>query len=152
MHDHLEYDQAGLDLTIASEGMRLKAYPDPGTGGAPWTIGVGHTGDDVYPGRVITQDEGYQLLRDDIAGAVCAVKRMVKVPLTQGQFNALVDFTFNCGEGALESSTLLRMLNAWDYRAAAAQFDRWNKAGGRVLPGLVRRRDAEEAMFLEGMA
>lgn len=145
MNDHLYYDKAGLDLTIASESMKLKAYQD--TGGV-WTIGVGHTGPDVYPGRVITIEEGYQLLRDDVQEAVSAVRRMVKVPLTQGQFNALVDWVFNVGEGAAGASTLVKILNYGDYKGAAAQFDRWNKDNGKVLAGLVTRRNAEEAMFL----
>lgn len=145
MNEHLDYDRAGLDLTFASESMRLKAYPD--TGGV-WTIGVGHTGPDVYPGRVITTEEAYQLLHDDVQVSVRAVRRMVKVPLTQGQFDALVDWVFNVGVDAAASSTLIRLLNAGNYAGAAAQFDRWNKDNGRVLAGLITRRNAEEAMFL----
>ena len=147
MNEDLNYDKAGLDLTTASEGMRLTAYPDPATGAAPWTIGVGHTGPDVYPGRVITEGEGYQLLHDDVQAAVKAVKTLVTVPLTQGQFNALVDFTFNCGAGNLQHSTLLKLLNAGQYAAASAQFDHWVLAAGRKLPGLVARRDNEQLLF-----
>ena len=148
MNEHLNYDQAGLDLTVASEGMRLKAYPDPGTGGAPWTIGVGHTGPDVYFGLAITEAEAYKLLYEDIQESVDAVKRLVKVALTQDQFNALVDFVFNVGSGNFGKSTLLRLLNAGDFEGAAEQFLVWNKAGGRVLPGLVTRRENEKEMFL----
>lgn len=147
MNDDLDYDNAGLDLTIASEGMRLTAYPDPGTGAEPWTIGVGHTGPDVYEGRVITPEEGHQLLHDDVRDAVQAVKECVTVPLTQGEFDALVDFTFNCGAGNLRHSTLLRLLNTGDYDGASAHFKDWVKAGGRVLPGLVTRRENEERIF-----
>jgi lysozyme len=75
------------------------------------------------------------------------VKRLVKVPLAQGQFDALVSFSFNVGLGALGSSTLLRKLNAGDYRGAAAEFPRWNKAGGKVYEGLTRRRAAERSLF-----
>jgi len=147
MNDDLDYDRAGLDLTIASEGMRLTAYPDPGTGADPWTIGVGHTGPDVYPGRTISVEEGHQLLHDDVQEAVATVKNLVKVPLTQGQFDALVDFTFNCGAGNLGRSTLLKLLNAGDYNGASDHFSDWVKAGGRVLPGLVTRRENEERIF-----
>jgi lysozyme len=146
MNDDLDYDRSGLDLTVASEGMVLNAYPDPGTKAEPWTIGVGHTGG-VYPGQTITEEEGYQLLHDDIQVAVHAVKRLVTVPLTQGEFNALVDFTFNCGAGNLSSSTLLRLLNSGDYDGASTHFKDWVKAGGRILPGLVTRRENEERIF-----
>lgn len=147
MNNDLYYDQAGLDLTEASESLRLTAYPDPGTGGAPWTIGYGHTGADVYPGLTITQDKAEQLLRADVRVAESAVKRLVKVPLTQGQYDALVDFVFNIGEGQFASSTLLRKLNDCDYAGADAEFKRWNRSGGKILNGLVKRRAAEEAMF-----
>ena len=151
MNDELDYDRTGLDLTVASEGMRLTAYPDPGTGGAPWTIFCGHTGPDVYPGRTGTVEEGYQALHDDIQAAVAAVKREVTVPLTQGEFDALVDFTFNCGAGNLQHSTLLRLLNSGDYLGASKHFDDWVMAGGRKLPGLVIRRDNEEALFVRDL-
>lgn len=147
MNDHLTYDQAGLNLTMVAESLRLSAYPDPGTGGDPWTIGYGHTGADVYPGLVITQDKAEQLLRADVRMSEAAVKRLVKVSLTQGQYDALVDFVFNIGETQFSASTLLRKLNAGDYRSASFEFDRWNKGGGRILPGLIKRRDAEEALF-----
>ncbi|MCY1458796.1 Lysozyme RrrD [compost metagenome] len=77
------------------------------------------------------------------------VERLVQVPLTGNQWDALVSFTYNLGAANLESSTLLRLLNAGDYVGAAGQFPRWNKAGGKVLPGLVRRREAERVLFLE---
>lgn len=98
-------------------------------------------------GQTITQQQADDYLRRDVRQFERAVARQVRVPLTQGQFDALVSFAFNLGEGALAQSTLLRLLNAGDYAGAAAQFDRWNKAGGRVLPGLVRRRAAERALF-----
>ena len=147
MNDEFDYDKTGLDLTVASEGMRLTAYPDPGTGADPWTIGVGHTGPDVFEGRIITQEEGYQLLHDDIQVAVRAVKQYVTVQLTQDQFDALVDFAFNCGGGNLEHSTLLRLLNSGDSQGASAHFLDWVKGGGRVLPGLVTRRKNEQGLF-----
>ena len=144
MNDDLQYDSTGIDLTKASEGCRLTAYQDSV---GVWTIGIGHTGPDVYDGMTITEDDAAIILLRDISSAEEAVKRLVTVPLTQGQFDALVDFTFNLGQGNLASSTLLRKLNAGDALGASLEFDRWNKAGGKVLAGLTIRRDSEEKVF-----
>lgn len=138
----------GLDIIREFEGLRLSAYPDPGTGAEPWTIGYGHTGDDVFPGMRITRAEADTLLRRDVAHAEDAVRDLVKAPLAQHQFDALVSFCFNCGRGALAKSALLRKLNRGDYDAVPAELARWAKAGGRVLPGLVRRRKAEAALWV----
>lgn len=134
----------GRALIRKAEGDRLTAYYCPA---GVLTIGVGHTGPDVKPGMTITQAQSDALLSADLAKFEAAVSRNVKVPLTQNQFDALVSFTYNLGEGALRSSTLLRMLNAGDYTGAAAQFARWDKAGGKVLAGLTKRRAAEAALF-----
>lgn len=139
----MQISKAGLDLIKQFEGLYLKAYRCPA--GVP-TIGYGHTAG-VSMGQTITQQQADDYLRRDVRQFERAVARLVTVPLTQGQFDALVSFAFNLGEGALAQSTLMRLLNAGDYAGAAAQFDRWNKAGGRVLPGLVRRRAAERALF-----
>lgn len=139
----MHISKAGLDLIKQFEGLYLQAYRCPA--GVP-TIGYGHTAG-VAMGQTITQQHADDYLRRDVRQFERAVARLVTVPLTQGQFDALVSFAFNLGEGALAQSTLLRLLNAGDYAGAAAQFDRWNKAGGRVLPGLVRRRAAERALF-----
>ena len=139
----MQISKAGLDLIKQFEGLYLKAYRCPA--GVP-TIGYGHTAG-VAMGQTITQQQADDYLRRDVRQFERAVARLVTVPLTQGQFDALVSFAFNLGEGALAQSTLLRLLNAGDYAGAAAQFERWNKAGGRVLPGLVRRRAAERALF-----
>jgi lysozyme len=96
---------------------------------------------------VITQARAEELLKQDVASAEAEVKRLVTVPLTQHQFDALVDFVFNCGAGNLQHSTLLRLLNAGDYASTAAHFGDWVKSGGHVLPGLVRRRYAEAQLF-----
>lgn len=141
----MQISKAGLDLIKQFEGLYLKAYRCPA--GVP-TIGYGHTAG-VAMGQTITQQQADDYLRRDVRQFERAVSRLVRVPLTQGQFDALVSFAFNLGEGALAQSTLLRLLNAGDYAGAAAQFDRWNKAAGRVLPGLVRRRAAERALFEE---
>jgi len=124
--------------------LRLTAYQDSV---GVWTIGYGHTGSDVRPGLTITQEQASALLQQDVAGAVAAVNRLVTVTLTQNQFDALVDFTFNEGQGNLASSTLLRELNAGNTAGAAAQFLVWVYAGGVQLPGLVKRRQAEAALF-----
>ena len=149
MNENLSYDAAGMQLTEDSESLRLTAYPDPGTGNAPWTIGYGHTGPEVVEGLVIDEAQAVEWLRSDIAKAEAQVKELVEVELTQGEYDALVDFAFNCGAGNLRSSTLLRLVNTENWLAASAQFDRWVNGGGHVLPGLVTRRNAEEALFLD---
>src|SRR5690349_7226751 len=99
---------------------------------------------------IITQGQAEALLAQDVQRAVDAVNRLVTVPLTQGEFDALVDFTFNAGVGHLESSTMLKLLNQGDYAGAAAQFDRWSFAGSVQAAGLLRRRQAETAEFDAG--
>jgi lysozyme len=143
----MRISDAGLRFIKAHEGLRLEAYPDPGTGGKPWTIGYGHTGPEVVPGLRITAERAEELLRANVARFEAAVTRLVRVPLSQPQFDALVSFAFNTGEGALARSTLLKMLNAGDYSGAAEQFDKWVNAGGKPMPGLIRRRRAERTMF-----
>lgn len=148
MNEELEYDQAGLELTEQEESCRLKAYPDPGTGGDPWTIGYGHTGPEVHEGMEITHDQAVEYLKGDVKEAEKAVKRLVKVQLTQNQYDALVDFAFNAGAGNLQHSTLLRLVNEGDFEAASHEFEKWNKGGGRVLAGLTTRRANETKLFL----
>lgn len=148
MNSNLRISDKGLELVKVSEGCRLTAYPDPGTGGAPWTVGYGSTGPTVYPGRKVTLEEAEQLLRDDLGSAEKSVRNLVRVALTQGQFDALVSFTFNCGAGNLAESTLLRRVNKNQMGDAAKEFKRWDKAAGRVLPGLTKRRAAEAQLFL----
>lgn len=135
--------EKGLALIRQAEGLRLRAYKCPA---GVWTIGYGTTAG-VKEGLVITKERAEELLREDVKRFEDQVMRLVKVRLTQGQFDALVSFIYNLGAGNLSNSTLLRLLNAGDYKGAAAQFDRWTKAGGKVLPGLVRRRAAERALF-----
>lgn len=147
--NNLTYDGAGLSLTEQCEGCELNAYQDQV---GVWTIGYGHTGPDVVAGLTITLEEAQQLLQKDVASAVACVNNSVAVELTQNEFDALVDFVFNLGPGAFESSTLLRDLNAGDFAAAAAQFDAWDHAGGAVVAGLLRRRQQETALFESGQA
>jgi lysozyme len=144
----MQVSPTGVALTKSMEGCSLKAYPDPATGGAPWTIGYGHTGPDVKPGLTITQAQADALLNTDLARAGLVVCSLVRVYLTQNQFDALADFVFNVGAGNFRGSTLLRLLNAGDVNGAANEFIRWNLASGRILPGLVKRRKAERDLFL----
>ncbi len=150
----MRLSDAGLALIAESEGFVGHLYDDA-AGHA--TIGYGHlvhhgptTAKDreAWPNG-ITKEAAAALLREDAAKAEGAVNRLVKVALTQGQFDALVDFVFNVGEGAFEKSTLRAMLNAGKPKAeVASQFARWSKAGGKVLQGLVTRRGKEREMFL----
>lgn len=135
---------AGLALIKQFEGCCLTAYRCPA---GVWTIGWGFT-HGVKPGQVMTQAEADARLLKEYQAYEAKVRRLVKVPLTANQLGALVSFAFNVGVGALGSSTLLRLLNAGNYQGAAAQFARWNKAGGRALAGLIRRRSAEARLFL----
>lgn len=139
----LHPSQACIDLVKASEGCRLTAYRDAV---GILTIGYGSTGG-IKEGQTITQEQAEAMLVDDLDAAADAVRKLVTVPLTQGQFDALCDFVFNLGEGRLRDSTLLRLLNQGRYGEAAAQFRFWVMAGGHPLPGLVKRRAAERAMF-----
>jgi GH24 family phage-related lysozyme (muramidase) len=139
----MKTSQAGIDLIKKFEGLELKAYPDPGTGGEPYTIGYGHTGG-VKPGQVITAGQAEEFLVQDLKRFEHAVQDLITVPLAQEEFDALVSFTFNIGEGALRDSTLRKRLNAGGGAEVFEQeLPRWNKGGSGVMPGLVRRRAAE---------
>ena len=139
----------GIELIKEFEGCRLTAYKCPA---GVWTIGYGHTGTvdgkAIASGMTITAAKATELLRKDLATFEAAVNSYVTAPITQNMFDALVSFSFNCGAGALKGSTLLKKLNAKDYNEAAAEFPKWNKAGGTVLNGLVRRRERERQLFL----
>lgn len=139
----MHISETGLALIRQFEGLRLSAYRCPA--GIP-TIGYGTTAG-VKMGDTITKERAEELLREDVKRFEAQVLRLVKVPLTQGQFDALVSFVYNLGAGNLSNSTLLRLLNAGDYKGAAAQFDRWVYASGKRLSGLVKRRAAERALF-----
>ena len=139
----------GISLIKQFEGLRLTAYQDSV---GVWTIGYGWThpvdGKPIRPGMTIKEETAERLLRTGLVGYENDVSKLVKVKLTQGQFDALVSFAYNLGARALSTSTLLQKLNAGDYTGAADEFARWNKAGGKALPGLTRRREAERALFL----
>jgi lysozyme len=143
---------AGVALVKQFEGLRLQAYPDPGTNGAPFTVGFGTTvypsGDEVQRGDTITAEQAEEYLRHDLRKFESAVSRAVLAPVSQEQFDALVSLSYNIGEGAFGRSTLLRKLNAGDASGAAEEFLRWVNAGGKPMAGLRRRREAERAVFL----
>lgn len=127
----------------------VEAYPDPGTGGAPWTIGWGATGPDIGPGTVWTQEQcDARLVRDVKRHAAEVAKALGKAATTQAQFDALVSFHYNTG--AIARATLTERHCAGDHVAAMEEFARWNRAGGRVLKGLVRRRQAEARVYARG--
>lgn len=133
----------GLQIIKDSEGCVLRTYLDPV--GIP-TIGYGSTGSHVKPGMTITQAQAEELLRSDLRRFEDYVAQHC-APATDNQFSAMVSLAFNIGEGALDSSTLRRKHMAKDYAGAQTEFARWNKAGGRVLPGLVKRRAKEAALY-----
>lgn len=139
---------AGIALVKQFEGLRLQAYPDPATGGKPFTIGWGHTGD-VKPGDNITEHQAEAILGYDLERTAEIVEKMLTgVSATDNQFAALVSLAFNIGVFRLSKSTLLRKFVAGDVAGAAAEFLKWRLAAGKVLPGLVKRRAAERALFL----
>ena len=139
MTDIKQIGKAGLDLVKSFEGLKLRAYLCPAK---VWTIGYGSTGPHVTAGKVITEAQANDLLQDDLDRFEKAVTRLVTVPLTQNQYDALVSFAFNVGISALERSTLLKRVNAKLFDQAKAEFAKWNRAGGRPLAGLTRRRAA----------
>ncbi|AVG37688.1 TPA: lysozyme [Enterobacter asburiae] len=145
----MQTSEKGIALIKQFEGCKLTAYQDSV---GVWTIGYGWTqpvdGKPIRAGMTIKQETAERLLKTGLVSYESDVSRLVKVGLTQGQFDALVSFTYNLGARSLSTSTLLRKLNSGDYAGAADEFLRWNKAGGKVLNGLTRRREAERALFL----
>ncbi|MDX7083440.1 lysozyme [Serratia marcescens] len=143
----MQTSNKGRDFIKGFEDLCLKAYPDPGTGGKPWTIGWGHT-KGVKQGERITQEQAEQFLSDDLAVFELTVNSALKRPMTQNQFDAMVSLAFNIGGSAFAGSTLVKKFNAGDDRGAADEFSKWKNSGGKVMPGLVKRRAAEREMFL----
>ncbi len=144
MNNSFKYSDKGIELTKTFEGLRLVAYQDVA---GVWTVGYGHTGPAILEGMAISEADAEVLLRADLAAAIACVNHAVQVEITQNQFDALVDFCFNAGRGNFLQSTLLRKVNLEDFAGAAVQFGLWVHAGGDVVPGLVRRRKAEAALF-----
>ncbi len=145
----------GMRLLLEFEGKhkkiadgRYKAYKCPA---GVWTLYAGLT-KGIKEGMICTESEGERMLRRELVIYEDAIERLVKVPLNQNQFSALTLLVFNIGVGAFQKSTLLKLLNEGKYSAAAGQFERWVNGGGRKLPGLVRRRKAEAALFMTPVA
>jgi lysozyme len=140
-----------IQLIKAAEGFRGNAYPDA-TG--IWTIGYGHTSAAgspiVHQGMVITREEGESILAKDIDIFVRGLRPLLKRDLTDRQFSALISFAYNVGLGNVARSSVLTAINAGDFEAVPRRLALWVKAGGKTLPGLVRRRAAEAAMFADG--
>lgn len=142
----MELSAVGAELIMRYEGFSPKPYICPA---GYWTIGFGHLikrGDPLMR-KVITREEGVDLFNKDSKEYVDGVNRLVSTDLTQGQFDALVSFAYNLGVGALEKSTLLKYVNARKFALAAKEFSKWVNGGGKVLPGLVKRREEEAQMF-----
>jgi lysozyme len=137
--------EKGTEILKYFEGCRLEAYQDSV---GVWTIGYGHT-KGVLEGMTITQEGAEQLLQTELEEYEGYIEKYVTVPLTQNQFDALVCWVYNLGPTNFKNSTLLKELNSGNYTAAGKEITRWNKAGGKVLAGLVRRREAEAKLFNE---
>lgn len=136
-----------LQLIKKWEGCHLEAYPDPGTGGAPWTIGWGSTGPGIVKGVKWTQKQADDRLASDVRKFMVGVQSAITVHAAEKQIGAMTSLAYNIGLGAFRSSTLLRKLNAGDVAGASAQFTRWNRAGGKVMQGLTNRRLDERRVF-----
>jgi lysozyme len=148
----MKMNRAGIELLKTWEGCKLEAYPDPATGGEPWTIGYGHTTAAgkpvVYKGLKITQQEAADILVADLAGYEAAVTRVLKRAPNENQFSAMVSLCYNIGAGNFGKSSVVRYFNAGEIQKAADAFRLWNKANGKVMKGLVNRREAERLLFL----
>lgn len=155
----LRISQNGINLIKKFEsdgGPKLRAYKDPGTGNLPITIGYGTTrinGQPIQLGTIISVQQAENYLRKDLVIFEKSVKNLVKVPVAQNEYDALVSFTYNFGAGKLQGSNLLKLLNQKDYDGASNEFAKWNTAGEpkKVLPGLTRRREAEKSVFTSNL-
>lgn len=136
---------AGIALIKQHEGCVLSTYRCPAN---KCTIGYGHTGNDVKPGMTITADRAEELLRHDLTVAEAAIARLVTVPLSQPQHDAIASLIFNIGVPAFAKSTMLKLINRKDFTKAADEFARWSHVNGVLLPGLLKRRKAEMTLFL----
>lgn len=146
----MKTNKAGLDLIKSFEGLRLETYK---CSAGVDTIGYGHTSaagePKVKPGMKITEKEAEEILARDLGKYEAAVSKAMTVTPTENQFSAMVSLCYNIGPGNFASSSVVRKLNAGDVEGAANSFLLWNKAAGKVLAGLTRRREAEKALFLK---
>lgn len=146
VNENKKLSQKGRKLIEEFEGLRLTAYQDSI---GVWTIGYGHT-KGVYPGMTISLAQANALLDEDVRSHAAGIFNFVTVELNQNQFDALVSFHFNLGPAILQDSTLLTYINNKNWQAAANEMKAYVHAGNQILPGLVRRRNAEAALFLDG--
>lgn len=141
----------GVAAIAAHEGLRLKAYPDPATGGEPWTIGYGHTSRAGLPkvarGMTITRERALEILANDLVAFENAVEKALTVNPTQHQFDAMVSLCFNIGPANFLKSSVVKFHNGRQFARAAGAFALWNKAAGKVMAGLMKRRAAEAALY-----
>jgi lysozyme len=149
----MKTSQAGIELIKKFEGKRLKAYPDPATGGEPWTIGYGTTSSagvgKVKKGMTITEAQAESMLVRSLTAYELSVTHALKTKPTQHQFDALVSFAYNVGPLNMSRSSVVKYMNAGMMEKAAGAFLLWNRAQGRVMAGLTRRRAAERELFLK---
>ena len=139
----METSSEGISLIQKFEGCELEAYQ---CSAGVWTIGYGHT-KDVVEGMTITKEQAEQMLVDELHEYENYINEYVTVALSQNQFDALVSWVYNLGPANLKASTMLKVLNSGKYEDVPSQMKRWNKAGGKVLEGLIRRREAEACLF-----
>ena len=142
----MEINQAGLDLIKNFEGCKLTSYQD---GAGIWTIGYGHTGIEIGPDQTINQDQADAFLASDVTVTSSRLNRLIIQDLNSNQFSACVVFAYNVGVGAFRGSTMLTLINQGNYDAAAAEFPKWDKVAGTPCNGLLRRRLAEQALFIK---
>ena len=141
----MKISEKGINFIINEEGEKLKAYICPA---GVLTIGVGHTGKDVVPGMIITKERSRELLKNDLKHFENAVETFVKIPLKQHEYDSLISFAFNVGAGAFKKSTLLKKINALaPMIEIEAEFRKWVRGGGKVLPVLQKRREREIKFF-----
>ena len=143
MNLNMKTSNEGISLIQKFEGCETEAYQ---CSAGVWTIGYGHT-KDVVKGMKITTEEAEQMLVDELHEYESYINKHVTVALSQNQFDALVSWVYNLGPANLTASTMLKVLNAGQYEDVPAQMKRWNKAKGKVLEGLTRRRKAEACLF-----
>lgn len=141
--------QNGVNLIKKFEGVRLVSYKAVPTE-KYYTIGYGHYGSDVHAGQHITLQQAEEMLKKDLKKYENGVNDVLKVPVTQGQFDSMVSLCYNIGVGGFQKSTLIRLVNQKNFSGAALEFLKWNKSSGKVLVGLTNRRNLEKNLFLNG--
>ena len=149
VHKAVKTNEAGVDLIKHYEGLRRTSYLCPAN---VWTIGYGairfFDGGAVPPSTTISELQADELLRRDLSHTEDMVSRLIRVPLSENQFSSLVSLVFNIGAGNFQRSQIRQRVNRSDYDGAASIFWQWRRGGGRILPGLVARRESERVLFV----